>query len=84
MIVLGVTVTETIPDNFTLYSVYPNPFNLETTISFDLPEAQQLTVAIYDLTGREVIPLRTGNIQPGGIRLSGTPVVLVRVSKFTI
>ena len=65
MTVLGVTVTEVIPDKFTLYPAYPNPFNSETTISFDLPEAQQVTVTVYDLTGREVATLTNREYSAG-------------------
>jgi hypothetical protein len=32
----------------------PNPFNAETTISFDLPDDAEICLVIYDLTGRKV------------------------------
>lgn len=37
MTVMGVTVTEAIPDRFTVYQNYPNPFNAQTTISYYIP-----------------------------------------------
>jgi hypothetical protein len=35
-------------------SLYPNPFNPATHVSFDLPVAGPVTVRVYDLRGREV------------------------------
>jgi Secretion system C-terminal sorting domain len=40
------------PALFKLYSSYPNPFNSETTIEFDLPEVSIVRVDIYDALGR--------------------------------
>ncbi len=39
---------------------YPNPFNPETTIRFQLPATAHVTVAVYDMTGREVAKLLDG------------------------
>jgi len=36
---------------------YPNPFNPATTISFDLPAAQQTRLTIYSVDGRRVVTL---------------------------
>jgi len=37
---------------FALYQNRPNPFGSETTISFNLPEAMDATLTIYDVSGR--------------------------------
>lgn len=37
---------------FALYQNTPNPFNNTTSISFDLPEASQAKLTIYDVTGK--------------------------------
>jgi len=39
---------------FVLFGNQPNPFNGETVISFELPEAGDITLAVYDLSGRLV------------------------------
>ena len=43
-----------IPDKFFLKQNFPNPFNAQTTIQYDLPVDQFVTVKIYDITGSEV------------------------------
>ena len=37
-----------------LLSVYPNPFNNETTIQYSLPAASDLTISVFDVNGRLV------------------------------
>jgi photosystem II stability/assembly factor-like uncharacterized protein len=39
---------------YSLKQNYPNPFNPATTISFDLPKAGWVTVAIYNIAGKRV------------------------------
>ncbi len=39
-------------ETFALYQNRPNPFGSETTISFNLPEAMDATLTIYDVSGR--------------------------------
>jgi hypothetical protein len=43
-----------IPERFNLSQNYPNPFNPTTMIQYDLPEATQVTITIFDLMGRTV------------------------------
>ena len=61
-----------IPNNFTLYPVYPNPFNMETIISFDLPGNYKINLKIYDIRGREVWswPLNNAELQAGNYRVA--------------
>ena len=42
---------------YTLYDSYPNPFNPETTIRFDLPQSDNVRLEVYDLLGRRVSTL---------------------------
>ncbi len=46
-------------------SGYPNPFNRSTLLSFNLPDAGQYQMAIYDILGRKVKTLLSG-YQPAG------------------
>lgn len=43
-----------VPTEFVLGPNYPNPFNPQTTIPYAVPEAAHVTIAIYDLLGRQL------------------------------
>ncbi len=43
-----------VPKKFNLYQPYPNPFNPETVIKYDLPENAHIVLKIFDVLGREV------------------------------
>ena len=57
--------TTDLPAEFTLLPAYPNPFNPETTIAFALPEAARISLAVYDIQGREVVTLVDGWVNAG-------------------
>lgn len=43
--------------SFAVHGNYPNPFNPTTTIWFDLPNASNVGLTVYDLTGRVMMQL---------------------------
>lgn len=47
-------------------SVFPNPFNPQTTIRFQLPAAGRTQLQVFDLAGRLVRTLIDGNLAAGG------------------
>ena len=49
--------------DYSLLSVYPNPFNQQTTISFRLQAASNIELKVFDITGREVWSLADGSWQ---------------------
>jgi hypothetical protein len=51
---------------FALAQNYPNPFNPSTTIRFDLPHPERVTLAVYDAVGREIARLAEG-AYPAGV-----------------
>ena len=54
-----------VPMEFALHQNYPNPFNPTTSIKFDLPNAGNVKLVIYDMMGREVRTLLNNNINAG-------------------
>ncbi len=58
-----------VPETFVLSPAFPNPFNPATTLTLTLPTAQPVTVAAYDLLGREVAVLHRGPLAAGTHRL---------------
>ena len=48
------------PVDYALNPAYPNPFNPETRLSFNLPEAGEVLIAVFDVQGREVARLAEG------------------------
>lgn len=49
-----------VPTSYALHQNYPNPFNPTTTFRFDLPEASQVTLTVYDIAGRQVAVVADG------------------------
>jgi len=85
------------PEKYALLRNYPNPFNTSTLIEFDLPEADEVNLKLYDITGKTVYTLFKGRLPAGEhqIRFSATDgidrelpsgIYIIRLtgSKFTV
>jgi flagellar hook assembly protein FlgD len=48
-----------------MLNICPNPFNSTTDISFDIPEANNVELTIYDITGIRVAELYKGSMTAG-------------------
>ena len=59
-------VSKTAPEETALFANYPNPFNPETWIPYQLAKPAQITVSIYATDGTLVRTLALGH-QPAGV-----------------
>ena len=59
------TVSTEVPETFALGQNYPNPFNPTTTIRFELAEAADVRLVVYDVMGREVARLVAEPMEAG-------------------
>ncbi len=78
---------------YTLSSAVPNPFAETTTLHFSIPETENVSVELYDITGNKVADVLTSQIFTAGTHLfsidaadlaTGTYIVRVNTSRFTL
>ncbi|MFH0882393.1 MAG: FlgD immunoglobulin-like domain containing protein [bacterium] len=85
-----------LPETFQIVSIYPNPFNSNTTVAFDLPESADVHLLIYNIQGQLVRSLHTGFLTIGQHRFvwdgrtdsgpvaNGVYIISVQTSMHTI
>ena len=56
---------ENVPTDFALSQNFPNPFNPETEISFQIARAERAELAIYNIAGEKIRTLVSGTVPPG-------------------
>jgi len=54
-----------LPTDFALHPVYPNPFNPSATIKFDLPTVSPVSLNVYNVNGQEIKFLLQETLKPG-------------------
>ncbi|MBZ0172933.1 MAG: T9SS type A sorting domain-containing protein, partial [Phycisphaerales bacterium] len=57
------------PTSFALHASFPNPFRDATTIGFDLPVASDVSLRVFDVTGRLVTEVERGRFAAGRHRV---------------
>ncbi len=58
-------VTASMPELLNL-TAFPNPFNPQTTITFELPRSSNISLTIYDVSGHPVRTLVDNEVRPAG------------------
>ncbi len=56
---------ETLPTEFVLLQNYPNPFNPTTTIRYNIPVSEHVSLKVFDMLGKEIAVLVDEQKQPG-------------------
>lgn len=59
-----------IPSGFSLGQNYPNPFNPTTTITFEIQTPSEVTLSVYDITGRLIQTLVDNRLSSGSYNVS--------------
>jgi hypothetical protein len=54
-----------LPKEFRLYRNYPNPFNPNTTIKYDIAKDSDVKIKVFDILGREITTLVNSSHKPG-------------------
>jgi hypothetical protein len=62
------TVNTEIPSKYNLYQNYPNPFNPETSIRFSVPKSSNVTIQVFDITGKLVSTLAKDELVSAGTK----------------
>ncbi|MFZ4591991.1 MAG: T9SS type A sorting domain-containing protein [Ignavibacteria bacterium] len=57
-------------ETYRLSECYPNPFNSQTVIKYSLPKSTNISINIYDVTGRKISTLLSGNQSKGEYRVN--------------
>ena len=78
------------PERFSLSQNYPNPFNPTTTITFEIPSPEFVSLKVHDMTGKEVMTVANEQLPSGKYRrafsadriASGTYVYTLRAGRY--
>lgn len=54
-----------VPSDFALHQNFPNPFNPETTIVFEIPQASFVEISIYNMLGQKIRTLISESLSEG-------------------
>jgi ligand-binding sensor domain-containing protein len=58
------------PKMFEVYPAYPNPFNMSTTIKFQIHTSEQIKISIFDVNGRLVNTILNSTFMPGSYKVN--------------
>jgi hypothetical protein len=91
--IIGIEVISTeIPLQFNLYQNFPNPFNPTTRIKYDLHKTGEVTLQVFDISGKLLSTLVSGKQQAGSYQYtfnaqglsSGVYIYRITTGEFTL
>ena len=54
-----------LPNDYNVYPLYPNPFNPQTNLKFDISQNSFTTIKVYNILGKEITTLLDKEMSPG-------------------
>ncbi|MDX1636796.1 MAG: T9SS type A sorting domain-containing protein [Balneolaceae bacterium] len=69
----GTDSINSLPNQAVLHENYPNPFNPQTTIPFEVPEQTDVEINIYDVLGRYIETVFEGEVRAGPHNVTWNP-----------
>ncbi|UCD38723.1 MAG: T9SS type A sorting domain-containing protein, partial [Fidelibacterota bacterium] len=63
--IIGVVDNKVLPKGYAIHQNYPNPFNPTTSIRYDVPQASEISIEVYNLLGKRVASLVNGYVTAG-------------------
>ena len=62
---IGIINISAVASDYSLSQNYPNPFNPSTQIQFSVGDASDITIKVFDMLGKEIAVLVSGNLKRG-------------------
>jgi len=59
-----------VPTEYQIYPSYPNPFNPQTTIKFDIVRTSFAAIKVYNILGKEITTLLEKELSPGSYTIN--------------
>jgi len=59
-----------LPNDYNVYPLYPNPFNPQTNLKFDISQNSFTTIKVYNILGKEITTLLDKEMSPGNYTIS--------------
>jgi hypothetical protein len=61
------------PEDFNLGTIYPNPFNPSTNISYSVPDYSHISISVYDIQGKEIEKIVNESKESGNYNITWSP-----------
>ncbi len=65
-----VRLNENVPSGHKLYDNFPNPFNSQTSVIFDVAQTANVNISVFDMTGKKVDELMNRTADAGSYKIN--------------